>query len=487
MIYEETYQFLLHNVSSTEFDACLYSLLRMDWDGVIQSTTTQLAERIGTTKKYIQQILRKFSSKKRRNVLIPIISEDGTKYRFNLGPTMSLGFNSKTDRYCKKYEFFYTDSFRSLPINAKRLLLMGAFRMSVLQTEQVKFNYSEIVPNSYQQGHPSFTKSRLNEAINAIHKSGLSNLVKIGLASHTESRKEVIVFTFQEGTLQKFVENQTERVLLRNKIYEAGYIQYISDEVCIEIEKVGKYLYNSFLRLEKLNAKKNGVLCDAKDELLKLARFIYNLSIKKFSSALHSNQQLLAEPKQASAYFSTIVYNHVFDELASYGHQASSIKSLLEDFHYLHRDIASNELGRRLDYYEVDDHIAPIQLKLNFINHIFSVLNDWCENWVISRVKTVAEDVEFIVDPNNNDEEAKQKIKEKRGWLNPLEALHHLKEMKSNTYEHIDRLTSHITSIGNKAVKKVEKRTDFIRKIKESLSSYFSIQLERIENLTALS
>lgn len=64
MIYEETYQYLLRNVSSTEFDTCLYALLHSDWDGVIQSPPHMMARGVGTTEKYLRQIIHKFTAPK---------------------------------------------------------------------------------------------------------------------------------------------------------------------------------------------------------------------------------------------------------------------------------------------------------------------------------------------------------------------------------------------------------------------------------------
>ncbi|MFF2499997.1 MULTISPECIES: hypothetical protein [Peribacillus] len=49
MIYEETYQYLLWNVSSTEFDTCLYALLNSDLGGVIQIPLSYMARGVGTT------------------------------------------------------------------------------------------------------------------------------------------------------------------------------------------------------------------------------------------------------------------------------------------------------------------------------------------------------------------------------------------------------------------------------------------------------
>lgn len=60
MIYEETYHYLLRNVSSTEFDTCLYSLLHIDWEGVVQRSLHQMAPGIGTTKNIYIKHLKNF-------------------------------------------------------------------------------------------------------------------------------------------------------------------------------------------------------------------------------------------------------------------------------------------------------------------------------------------------------------------------------------------------------------------------------------------
>ncbi|AZV62753.1 hypothetical protein [Peribacillus frigoritolerans] len=148
MIYEETYQYLLRNVSSTEFDTCLYALLHSDWDGVIQSPLHMMAQGVGTTEKYLRQIIHKFTAPQGslKKVFVPVHLGEDILYKFNLGPASNLGYNRKTDRYCKKYRFFYSAAFKALTIHGKRLLLMGAFRMSVLKSEEVLFDYHEIFP-----------------------------------------------------------------------------------------------------------------------------------------------------------------------------------------------------------------------------------------------------------------------------------------------------------------------------------------------------
>ncbi|MED3690922.1 hypothetical protein P4534_19315 [Peribacillus butanolivorans] len=86
MIYEETYHYLLRNVSSTEFDTCLYSLLHSDWDGVIQSPLHMMASGVGTTEKYLKQIIKKFTSPQGclQKVFVPVGQGGDVLYKFNL-------------------------------------------------------------------------------------------------------------------------------------------------------------------------------------------------------------------------------------------------------------------------------------------------------------------------------------------------------------------------------------------------------------------
>ncbi|MEJ9231818.1 hypothetical protein LAV79_20590 [Peribacillus butanolivorans] len=82
MIYEETYHYLLRNASFTVFDTCLYSLLHIDWEGVVQRSLHQMAQGIGTTKKYLYQTLKKLSNK--QQVFIPVESNGEKNIYSNL-------------------------------------------------------------------------------------------------------------------------------------------------------------------------------------------------------------------------------------------------------------------------------------------------------------------------------------------------------------------------------------------------------------------
>lgn len=437
MIYEETYRHLLHNVSSTEFDTCLFSLLHMDWDGVIQLSLHQMALGIGTTKKYLQHLLNKCSE-----IFIPVESEGKKKYQFKLGKIGHLDFNAKTDRYCKKYSFFYSKAFRCLPIHAKRLLLMAAYKMSLLKTESVMFPYDDILSVLTKKQH-------VTDAMEVIETT-MAETVSIQLTKDTKSHKDVLLFSFLEGTLGNYTENFTERHVLRRKIFEEGFLGHIPDRVCIELERVGKHLFRSFITYaEKMNA-----MMETKEQLIKLVRYIYTYAKGTLSKALHSNPQLLTDPKQASAYFSTIIYNETLVEMAKYSNQATMIKTLLdrEDFH---REISEEACGRTVDFLEVEQHLSPIRNKHAQVELIQRVLNQWCEDWIIARVKSVTDRIES----GKNLSKSGQPVSE---YL--VDLLKKTHAQLENLIGLIRRFSLHFETI------------HFLKEKKQAIQDYFSIQ-----------
>ncbi|GAB6440217.1 hypothetical protein CON36_32090 [Bacillus cereus] len=472
MIHEETYNYLLKNVSATEFDVCLLSLLHMDWDGQIRLELGELAEKAGTTKKYLKEIVNKFISKaKGRFVFAPVEGREGLLYRFNIGKT-NLLYNNKTDRYCKKYKFFYTDEFRNLPINAKRLLLMGAFRMSTLKNTEVSIKVCDIIPSVHNGETIPFTKGRLEEAIRAIQNSGLRNIVNVGIASNRFAKKEVVVFAFKKNTLQEFLENHTERTLLRKKLFEAGYHEFLSDEYCIEIERMGKYIYRSFLAKEKELANEQGVQVSAKDELQKLARFVYDAAIERIVPALISKKEELDTPKKVSAYFSSIMYAVVAEEMAKYAHQAESVKSLLEN-EYLHQRISYDIHGEEVGFIQIHREVEPIKQKHQFFVRMYKTLQAWCEEWVISRVKKVVE-VEGVDGVGEVQEDtATQQVKKE-------EVVGRVQAIKKTAFEQLNVIKEWLQLNGNKAIDE-KGRFNFIEEMKQSIGSYLAIHKDRIQ------
>ena len=447
MIYEETYNFMLRNVSSVEFDVCLYSLLKTDWDGNIRASIKEISSKVGTTTKYMKEIVKRFSSHKRgRKVFLRKQDSSGSDlFQFNISKTHSLGFNPTTDRYCKKYRFFYTEDFRKLSINAKRLLLMGSFRMSVTKNEKVSIPLSSILPNSKNEEGIPFTKKRLQDAIQLIRESVLSETVSVALSTNVFTKEEELQFAFKAGTLEDFLENHTEREELRKKLYIGGYQGYFHDDFCMEIEKVGAYIYRSFLREEKENSKKRGVIYGAKEEVLGLARYVYDKSISRLAKALNTNKDNseLTEPKQVSAFFSKIVFDIVLEEVSTYSNQAESLKAMM--------DVAAATM-RHINHEDKEELYEVIQKKKERNEHIAETLTNWSENWVIVRVQNATE--------LSTKEQSKKVIT----------------KLKNSVYQKIDDLIAVIKSRGNRIIGL--NNNNQIEQIKESMNAYFTKMLE---------
>lgn len=207
---------------------------------------------------------------------------------------------------------------------------------------------------------------------------------------------------------------------------------------------------------------------DIQYELLKLARFVYTYSLKKLGLALPANKHLLAAPKQASAYLSTIIYHETLEQMAKYSHQAESIKSLLDRDHF-HKSISEKALGREVNYLEVDQHIEPIRVKLKQADFIHNVLNNWCEEWLISRVKTVTEEGEEGIRKKTRD--------------NKRTASEFITDLRNDTYDKLDKLMTLIRKFGNHAVPPSSQNSSLTMK-KATIQSYFAIQKDRLDVLS---
>ncbi|MED3831405.1 hypothetical protein P4575_26790, partial [Priestia megaterium] len=384
MINKEIRQFLLHNVSSREFDAFLYFLLKTDWDGVIHATPQEIADAIGTNKKYLKHIIKKYSKLLARKILVTFKD----KYILNIGKHKNLGFDEKTDRYCKKYSFFYTEEFRSLPLNSKRLILMGAFEMSIKNNGNVVLEYIDIVPSKKSQGNSFFTRGRLFDAIEAIQKSPFSKFASVSMIYGIDDRKESIAFSFRNEAKEEIKENHTERTLLRKKMLKAGFLGLLSDDFCKDIQSVGMSIFKKLTKLEKKNSKKRGLVCGVKDELLEIARLAYDRSIEKMAIAMNKtkHKHFLTETKEASAYFSAIVRDELTQEMLKYQNQVDSYKDLLSTSEYLRGDQMEMQYDEETGKALLVDPLETVNqtvLDLEKNERIALVLSDWDAEWVM--------------------------------------------------------------------------------------------------------
>ncbi|WP_341285798.1 hypothetical protein [Priestia megaterium] len=493
MIYRETYRFLLHNVSSREFDACLYSLLKVDWDGVIHATSKEVAEAIGSKKKYLKHIVKKYSKLLGRKVLVP--SKD--KYILNIGKNSNLGFDKRSDRYCKKYSFFYTPEFRSLPLNAKRLILMGAYEMSTKGSETVAMDYTEIVPSKSSEGNSFFTRGRLFDAIQAIQNSEFAKFAIVSMTNTIRDKKELVVFSFKSGTLNEFEKNHTERTLLREKMLKAGFLGLLSDDFCEDIQTVGKSIYNKLADLAKENSEKSGLICGVKEELLEIARLVYDRSIEKMAVAMNKseNKHFSTKTKEASAYFSGIVREQIGLEMQKYKNQVDNYKNLLSTSEYLRGDQMEMPYDEATGKFLMVDPLETVNqtvLDLAKNERIALILSDWDADWIKARAKTVV--YETSTEEENSKESGPAK---KRVWGSTKEATNYITSLKKRVSEQLLKLVALVSKesaststneiVSNRVTElKAKKQASIAKRLKEledkieDSNSYFDIMLKKI-------
>ncbi|PGK52501.1 hypothetical protein CN918_32470 [Priestia megaterium] len=385
MIYKDVLDFLLSQASSTEIDTILYALPRIDWDGFLRVSIEELAMAVGSTKKYMRSIMEKLSNPMKGKLVFTLVeTSEGPLYRFNLGKPGYLKFDKNVDRYSKKYNFFYTEGFRNLSLNGKRLILMGAFRMSVAQDEIISIATNKIVPNVHNQVSLPFTQKRLEAAVNEINASEMSTYVCVSFGYHIVGREKSLTFIFKPGTLSQYKENMGEALFLQQTLYRAGYKRLLSSEHMAELLGTSKYLYEYALSAEKMQARLNKPVVGAKDELLKSVRHIYKLSVQKLAVQLHNPKVREFAPKALSAYFSDIIFDTVLNEAGACEHQAVSLKKLL-DREQFHKDICDQQSNEPVGFIEVHNKLSPLRDKYALISRIAQVLKQWCVKWVKAR------------------------------------------------------------------------------------------------------
>lgn len=176
----------------------------------------------------------------------------------------------------------------------------------------------------------------------------------------------MIRVSFEKSYVEAVVYNHTERFELRKALFRHGYEEYLSDEHCIEIERVAKHVFNSLLRGAKQIEKENHQSTGLVDAVMSIARTVYEKAVEKLSGSLY---KVIHENKEAgalSAYFSAIVFAVMTEEMTKHQHQADTIQSLVE---IARTDITS----------ETDQRLTEHRL-------LARVLEEWNRKWVTSRV-----------------------------------------------------------------------------------------------------
>ncbi|MFD1608734.1 hypothetical protein [Oceanobacillus luteolus] len=366
MIYEDVYDFLLKKASAKEIDIVLEMIKNTDWDGRLKIDLATLAKRVGTTKKYVNEVIHKFTSLTRGKRILKVDHTDSDfPYLMLLGKSSLL--YSKADRYGKKFRFLYSEAFQTLSVYAKRILLSAVMEVSVSHSGKtnVSLEVSDFIYRNEVSTGLIPSRTVLYRTIEEINEA-FNGKLEVSLATSFFLRKEIIRVSFEKSYLEDVVHNHTERFELRKALFQHGYEEYLSDEHCIEIERVAKYVFRSLIRGAKQVEKDNHHTTGLIDTVMSIARAVYKKSLEKLSSSLykviHENENVGA----LSAYFSAIIFSVMTEEMTKHQHQADAIQSLVE--------IASTDIKS-----ETERRITEHRL-------IARVLEQWNRNWITSRV-----------------------------------------------------------------------------------------------------
>lgn len=362
MIYEDTYTFLLNKCSSKEIDIVLYIINNTNWNNIIEADFYDIAKKTNTTKKYVKQIFKKFNSLFKGKKILSASKTKDNSYTVLLGKS-SL-FYSKGDKYGKKYAFLYTKKFQDLSLYAKRILLKAAMDVSLTnsKTLYLPVNYF-VYRNEMTSGHIPSKNVLANtlEEINNVFKDEL----KVALTSTILTKQESIFVEFNVNILENTLHNHTERSELKKVLFKSGFFEVLTENQYIEIEKVGKYVFNSLLEhATKINK-------GLSDDMLDIARYVYRKSLADLARSLHSFLDNEKEEGELAAYFSAIVFSNMSNELAKQENQYNMLDSLIKKIKGLFTD-KNNEKEKA--------------------QSVMGILKNWVEDWAFSRCQKEKEE-----------------------------------------------------------------------------------------------
>lgn len=435
MIYKDIYNFLLNKASAKEFDIILNLVRHTDWNNRVQIPFDSLAKESDTTIRYTKDVLDKLTSlHKGKRILTSSFGDYSNSYQLLIGK--SSIFYSQGDTYCKKFQFLYKQPFQSMTIYAKRLMLTAAMKISSSGGQQAFLPVSDFVfRNEVSSGHiPS--RKILMQTLSEINSAFKGN-VTASLVSNTLVREEQIHIQMQSVLTETVIHNQTERLNLRKVLFQYGYTSYLSDNQAIEIEKTAKYLFNRIIRYGKQVLRDNGIVSNLLDTLMNTARWIYNQALHNLAKTLAKVENNDLKDGGLSAYFSSILFSVVTEETAKWSNQAESINALIKR--------SGEGLGKETNS------------KYKLVQAVTSVLQKWCENWVMTRVHKQS---------SNESEKTKESIQKNKKLkdyiVNFLHSIEHIADKQSNS------IVNH------------SKKQSFISRLQEQIQEYIDIHNYRI-------
>lgn len=428
MLYEELHEFLLRKASSKEIDILLELIRNKNWNNVVRVDVYGVALKAKTTVRYVREVLNRLTIQyKGKRVLNKI---DNDTYEFLRGKTTIL--HSKSDKYCKLYKYLYGETFKELTLYGKRLLLTTAMNTSQTGMGVVYIPINDLVYRDEISSGLIPNKTILDKEITKINEL-YDGSIKLALTSVVTKRSEYVYVEIQKDLLEDVVHNYSEREYLRDTLFDSGYVGYLKDEYCIEIEKVGKHIFNYLVRdnLDK-NGEYNG---DFVKDMLDVAREIYTTSIKRLSKHLHKMILNGEESKAVSAYFSSVVFSVLMEYVALNKNKKINIEKVLE-----YVDVSAKEL-------EYNKRVKNIQI-------LIKIIDKWCFKWIRTRFK-----------------------KDERNWEKNKKNIKRNNKLKEYVQTSIKEIEHKVKVNGSKEVK------EWLIEYKDEISDFIDINNTKMETI----
>ncbi|MCR8981828.1 hypothetical protein [Brevibacillus laterosporus] len=335
----------INKLSSKKIDLCLSLFTYIDWDCHVRfSTIERLASEIGTTVKYVKEMMNEL----KRDGVLSCHPNNPDLVRFELASD-NLEWE-RGDRYCKPFFFFDSPEFKRLKVNAKRIILKAALQLSIQSSSQnttvVMEKEAFFSRKQYHLHKLPLDNERFSLSIREINAK-LSGIVDVQVHKSVETKKEFVVFNFVPEILNQFYTIERERSLLEDTFTCYGVVKNLSPETYQGILATAKGFINSLVKeSELLLLKKYSIqvtsYSKAEEELLKqkrtvryLARSIYDEAVRYLASSLNSFELELNTPDAISAYFRGILHNISLEKMTENAKEIDRYHSFAMSFNSL--------------------------------------------------------------------------------------------------------------------------------------------------------
>ncbi|AFC29668.1 hypothetical protein PM3016_2792 [Paenibacillus mucilaginosus 3016] len=427
MIYKDTYHLMMNSLSSTEIDACLAMLLHLDWENRLRTEPEHLARQIGTTSKYMGDILRKFLRDKK------VLSKDrkDDTYAFRYGQS-SLQYDERTTKYGKKFSLYYTPQFRSLSLNAKRLLIMALFRISETRDTEFHIPRLRLIRRSGQEGRLPLTGTQLLDVLQELRDAQIPGLSSAEIVQFQGEAN--VVIRFSDDIQQAYLENHTEMNLVKRELFKLGLHRLVpSDELCHALLSVGYHLFKSMLEADFAMNRREGEAEERRQGILRTARHMYNTALARLAASFPAKRMELTNKDKLAAYFSAIVHEVMTQEMASCSYQVLQQESLLD--YYMDK---TKQEGITYGGPEV----KALVLHIDGMKRMAAVLETVCQQWLLSRVATLSKDLSEAARSTQDQE----RILDRRGWTSIEEGKAQLRKLLKHEEELLAAMRAHVGS-----------------------------------------